>query len=161
MKRLPVLILIAITIALTCTAQRTTRRGLHAKSDTREVPASEVRPVYDTIAAPTAEMIEVKGYDKPLRSRRETFFATNTGNMPIRRMSFTISYYDLDRHLLHRASHNVGTDIPAGETRMIGVRSWDVQQAFYYTRSAVTHKNGKATPYYVEIAVDTIFTATP
>ncbi len=118
-------------------------------------------PVYDTIAAPGIDRVEVKGYDKPLRSRRETFFTTNTGTATIRRIAFTISYYDLDKHLLHRASHNVGADIPPGETRMIGVRSWDVQQAFYYTRSTVGHKSAKATPYDVEIAVDTVFTATP
>lgn len=118
-------------------------------------------PVYDTIAAPGIDRVEVKGYDKPLRSRRETFFTTNTGTATIRRIAFTISYYDLDKHLLHRTSHNVGADIPPGETRMIGVRSWDVQQAFYYTRSTVGHKSAKATPYDVEIAVDTVFTATP
>jgi len=161
MKRLLVPAIIAAAVTIACPAQRTTRRGLHTKAEAKEAAIQDIHPVYDTIAAPGRDIVEVKGYDKPLRSRRETFFVTNTGNTPIRRIAFTISYYDLDKHLLHRAGHNVRTDIPAGETRMVGVRSWDVQQTFYYTRSAVSHKSTKATPYDVEIAVDTLFTAAP
>lgn len=152
MKKLIVLILIALSFAMV--AQRTTRRGLHAKA---EAAPAQVRPLYDTIVAPGADRIETRGYDKPLRSRRETFFATNTGNVPVHRIAFTISYFDTDRRMLHRASHNVAVDIPAGESRLVGVRSWDVQQTFYYVHSAVAHKSPSATPFDVAIAVDTLF----
>ncbi len=101
--------------------------------------------------------MEIKGYDKPLRSRRETFFATNTGEGTVGRLAFTISYFDTDGRLMHRASHNVDAPIPAGETRQIGLRSWDTQQAFYYERSAVPARTEQATPYRVSIAVDTVF----
>lgn len=156
MKNLPVIL--ALLIAMTCTAQRTTRRGLHAIKPDTETACPAVS--YDTVAAPSTDIIEVKGYDKPLRSRRETFFATNTGSDTIRRIAFTISYYDLDKKLLHRASHNVRADIPSGESRLVGVRSWDVQQSFYYHGSTVSHRSNKATPYDVTITVDTVFTAT-
>ena len=53
--------------------------------------------------------------------------------------------------------HNVDAPIPAGETRQIGLRSWDTQQAFYYERSAVPARTEQATPYRVSIAVDTVF----
>lgn len=154
------IVIAAIVAAMVCAAQRTTRQQLHPRAEAATATA-EVKPPYDTVVAPGADRVEVKGYDKPLRSRRETFFATNTGDMPVRRIAFTISYYDLDKHLMHRASHNVEADIPAGETRMVGVRSWDVQQAFYYTRTQVGAKNPKGTPYDVEIAVDTLFVGRP
>lgn len=154
------ILLAAIAIAICGTAQRTTRSGLRPKAHAAE-SAAAVTLVYDTIVSPGSDIIDVKGYDKPLRSRRETFFATNNGSVPVRRMAFTISYYDIDRHLLHRASHNVEADIPAGEQRMVGVRSWDVQQAFYYTRTTVDHKSSKASPYDVEIHIDTLFAAAP
>lgn len=150
----------AIVATMVCMAQRTTRQRLQPRAEAASAPAV-VKPLYDTVVTPGIDRVEVKGYDKPQRSRRETFFATNTGDMPIRRIAFTISYYDLDKHLMHRAPHNVEADIPAGETRMVGVRSWDVQQAFYYTRTRVGAKNPKGTPYDVEIAVDTLFLARP
>lgn len=153
------LLLIAIlAVLLPATAQRTMRRDLKAKP-TATAATADAR--LDTVVSPEAHTVEFNGYDKPLRSRRETFFATNNGTAPVRRLAFTISYYDLDRHLLHRASHNVEADIPAGEQRMVGVRSWDVQLAFYYTRTTVDHKSSKATPYDIEISIDTLFAAAP
>lgn len=157
MKKLVIVFLSALLLTSICQAQRTTRRGLQPRREAVE----NVRPQYDTIVEPGADHIETKGYDKPLRSRRETFFATNAGAVSVRRIAFTISYYDIDKHLLHRASHNVAADIPAGETRMVGVRSWDVQQTFYYVHSAVAHKSTSATPYDVNLKVDTLFVAIP
>ena len=129
-----------------------------------KLPASSnAAAVPDTIPLDTLEerglagAIRLSGYDKPLRSRRETFFATNTGEGTVGRLAFTISYFDTDGRLMHRASHNVDAPIPAGETRQIGLRSWDTQQAFYYERSAVPARTEQATPYRVSIAVDTVF----
>lgn len=135
-------------------AQRTTRTGLHAAPDAETVSVPS-----DTIVAPGLELVEVKGYDKPLRSRRETFFVSNPGDKAIQRVALTISYFDTSNNLLHRASHNVAVDVPAGETRMAGVRSWDVQNGFYYLNSTVSHKSTTARPYTVTINVDTLFTA--
>jgi len=59
--------------------------------------------------------------------------------------------------MLHSASHNVGADIPAGETRQMSIPSWDKQFNFYYRRSATSQRAEQATPYDVSIKVDTLF----
>lgn len=153
MKKIILILVLAVCFAAV-SAQRTTRTGLHASAEPETVSM-----LTDTIVEPGIEMVEVKGYDKPLRSRRETFFVANPGEKAIQRVAITISYFDTSNNLLHRASHNVAVDVPAGETRIAGVRSWDVQNGFYYLNSTVSHKSTTARPYTVTINVDTLFTA--
>ena len=155
MRRILVLAIIAIAVA--CAAQRTTRRGLHAKTDSKESEAPAIKPVYDTIVAPGTDLIEVKGYDKPLRSRRETFFVTNNADKSVEGMAITITYFDRSRRQLHQRPANIRIDIPAGETRQAVLKSWDTQQAFYHINSPVPSRAQQATPYEVKITVDTIF----
>ena len=150
-------ILICGILTLATTAQNTTRRGLKPAAEPSAMAADKKAALTDTVVSPEAHTIDINGYDKPLRSRRETFFATNTGEGTVGRLAFTISYFDTDGRLMHRASHNVDAPIPAGETRQIGLRSWDTQQAFYYERSAAPARTEQATPYRVSIAVDTVF----
>ncbi|MDE6467479.1 MAG: FxLYD domain-containing protein [Muribaculaceae bacterium] len=136
-------------------AQRTTRGGLVPRQPSQTVSSQSVAT--DTIAAPEPHTVDINGYDKPLRSRREVFFATNNSSRGIEALAFTINYYDTKNRQLHKASHNVNVDIPAGETRQVSVRSWDSQCNFYYIHSAVPQRVEKATAYRVTIAVDTLF----
>ncbi|MBD5220244.1 MAG: hypothetical protein HDS72_08470 [Bacteroidales bacterium] len=151
--------LLAVLISLGAMAQNTTRRNLQPAPAQAATQSSQAAgPTYDTIAAPRAHLLDINGYDKPLRSRRETFFVTNNTTAPVASIAFTINYLDTSGRQLHSASQRVGVDIPAGETRQVSLRSWDEQQAFYYTRSAVPTRAAQATPYDVTITVDTIFT---
>lgn len=113
--------------------------------------------VYDTLAAPDASAVSVNGYDKPLRSRRETFFTTNNTDRNLARIAFTIRYFDARQRQLHQTKHNIPADIPAGETRQISVPSWDHQFNFYYIRSTIPQRAQQATPYDVRISIDTLF----
>ena len=149
-----ILLCLFIIAAVGVCAQRTTRKGLKAEN-TASATASAA--TVDTIDAPPAHTVDINGYDKPLRSSRETFFATNNGKQTIAGMAFTITYLDSSGRQLHKAHHNTSSEIPAGETRQIAVRSWDKQQSFYYTRSTVPVRASQATPYDVKIEIDTIF----
>lgn len=157
MKKAAFIIIAVVLGLLACMGQRTTRRGLKALKESTIPDASLYSPYSDTIVSPDKDHVEVNRYDKPLRSRRETIFVTNSGQTPIKRIAFTISYYDTDGKLMHRASRSQNTNIPAGETRMVGFRSWDVQQSFYYKGSTRTKNDTKATAYDVKIDVDTIY----
>lgn len=145
-------------MALVAVCQRTTRRALKVDPESAVAVMESVAKVpLDTLAHPDASMVEINGYDKPLRSRRETFFVTNNSKRHIAAMAYTITYYDNQHRMLHRASHNIDIDIPSWQTRQANMRSWDAQQAFYYKRSAVPDRTKKATPYEVTISVDTLF----
>lgn len=149
-------------MAFVAVAQRTTRKALRPMPEIDEIEAVEetdtaVALIYDTIVAPPLTLIDINGYDKPLRSRRETFFATNNSKRPIASIAFTINYYDTRQRQLHAASHRQDIEIPANQTRQISLRSWDAQQSFYYVRSTLPQRVQQATPYEVTITVDTIF----
>lgn len=155
MTRISILIICAIVASSVTSAQRTTRKNLHPKSAV--VAETVAGQQLDTLAAPDRSSISVNGYDKPLRSRRETFFATNNSEKDIARMAFTIEYLDSRRRMLHKMSRNVAIAIPAGETRQVSVRSWDEQFNFYFHRSTVPQRAQQATPYDIRLEVDTIF----
>lgn len=150
------LIIAAIALlAVSAAAQRTTRARLqNGAADAQPAPAE-----CTVIAAPSPQYVSVSGYDKPLRSRRETFFVTNNGDTPIEGIAFTINYFDSNNRQLHAASHNVSVQIPPSETRQVNIKSWDSQQSFYYTRSTAPARADQATPYDVKITVDSIFCA--
>lgn len=148
---------ILVTAALAAVSQRTTRKGLRVEPVGQEAVAAESVTSVDTVSAPAPHTVDINGYDKPLRSRRETFFVTNNSDLPLSAIAVTIDYQDTRRRQLHRATHHIKADIPAGETRQLSLRSWDAQFAFYYELSAVPARAQQATPYKVAISVDTLF----
>lgn len=157
MKAITILSLIA-GLTLTLVAQNTTRSDLRPRAaapaeQTASMPANDI----DTLAAPPAHTVDINGYDKPLRSRRETFFVTNNGSASIQSISFTLSYFDRQGRQLHRRSVNLPIEIPAGETRQASLRSWDQQLSLYYIHSSVLARVDQATPFDVKISADTIF----
>lgn len=125
------LIMCVISGAATVSAQRTTRRSLRiaqpVSTDTIALQA------LDTVVAPVA-LVAVAGYEKPLRSRRETIHVTNLDTIrPLRLLSLDISYLDIDGNQLHQRKIDLECDIPPHATKMIDFRSWDVQNRFYYS----------------------------
>ncbi len=152
MKKILLCLFIIATVGV-C-AQQTTRKGLKTANTGK---STETTSAVDIIANPPAHAVDINGYDKPLRSSRETFFATNNDKRNIAGMAFTITYFDSSGRQLHKAHHNTSTEIPSGETRQIAVRSWDKQQSFYYARSTVPVRAQQATPYDVKIEIDTLF----
>lgn len=138
-------------------AQRTTRRNLHAQVAADVRGASSLR----SLAAPDASVVTVRGYDKPLRSRRETFFVTNNMKSDtLRRVYLTFTYVDGSGRMLHSQSREVECELPPAETRQMNVPSWDVQQNFYFVRSSVSNRAAQATPFDVKITVDSISVST-
>lgn len=154
MKLLPFLLILA---GLAAGAQNTNRGKLRPLPEPSAREVAEPAVAYDTIASPKAHLVDLNGYDKPLRSRRETFFATNNGPVPVAGLALTLTYFDSSNRMLHKVPARVNVDIPSGETRQVSLKSWDTQQAFYYVRSAVPARTSQATPFDVTISVDTIF----
>lgn len=147
-------LLLILSVATAAYADRSTRRNLHPQTSEGTTHSATA---YDTVSSPEASAISVNGYDKPLRSRRETFFTTNNTDRNLARIAFTIRYFDARQRQLHQTKHNIPADIPAGETRQISVPSWDHQFNFYYIRSTIPQRAQQATPYDVRISIDTLF----
>ena len=146
-----VVISILVAVALNCSAQRTTRKNLKL----REVADTTV--VCDTIKDADTNVIEIAGYDKPLNSNKETFFATNRGKATIVSIGITFNYFDTQKRQLHKASKTINCSIPSGETRLLSIPSWDKQNSFYYHRSVQPRR--QATPYSVTHSIDFVVTS--
>ncbi|MDE6277916.1 MAG: hypothetical protein K2M06_07395 [Muribaculaceae bacterium] len=148
-------ILLLPCLASYSSAQRTTRGNLRAVPES--TAAAAAAPTGEAIVSPGTETFKITGYDKPLRSRRETFFATYNGQGEAVGIALTITYLDEDGRQLHRRSVSVPCEVPSGETRNLSMPSWDTQQSFYFVRSSVPVRVAQATPYDVKISVDTVY----
>ncbi len=113
-----------------------------------------VTPVKVTPAIiPDSGDITLAGYDKPLRTRRETILATNHRADTIDSLFITIRYIDTDGRQLHERPVKIGQRIPAGETRQLQFPTWDVQQSYYYYLSTPPRAG---IPYRILARVDSL-----
>ena len=108
----------------------------------------------DSVAA-TADMVRFSGYEKTLRSTRETLFVSNLCESEIEGMVFTITYLDSSGRQLHEVRRVIHTSVPPGETRRIDFPSWDRQLTFYYSGSP--RPRVPAIPYDIKLTPDTLF----
>ena len=146
------IVILALTIAVfNCLAQRTTRKNLKLKE------VADTIDVCDTLTSSLTDIVVISGYDKPLTSHYETFFATNKGNTTITAINVTFNYFDKQNRQLHSATRNISCMIPPGETRQLSISSWDKQKSFYYHRSAQPRR--QATPYSVTHSIDFVVTS--
>jgi len=155
--RLPVILLLALMAALIpADAQRhsSIRKRLRPLDEAVRVPDAVSLP--DTVAADSG-MVIFSGYEKTLRSTRETVFLTNRSGRLIEGIVFRITYLDSSGRMLHEARRVSHAGVPPGETRRLDFPSWDRQCTFYYSRSP--RPRVPAIPYDVCIMPDTLFLA--
>lgn len=133
------------------------RRTIRSNAGRPLAPESVTAAAVDTFVLPDSSEVGLYGYDKPLRSRRETVFVANYSGHDITALSFTTQYIDSKGRQFHQEKRRVRADIPAGATRKIDYKSWDTQMSFYYIGSRPSRATG--TPYRVRLSVDTIFVA--
>lgn len=119
------------------------------------VQAPAPTPVADTVAVDSGAVV-IAGFEKGLRAVRESMFVTNRSGRDISAIWLTITYKDMDDRMLHKASHTVEIDIPAGETRMVEVPTFDRQNLFYYHLSPLPPRAKHATPFKVWAEVEKV-----
>lgn len=151
-------LLIFVAVCACVWAQSTTRRHLRvAPVAAAAAAAPVVAPTADTVASPPDHAVDISGYDKPLRSRRESMFVSNNGSAELGGIAFTLVYSDAAGRQIHSTRQHLPTAIPPGQTRQLSFKSWDLQMSFYYIHSAVPARSPRAMPYDVAISVDTLF----
>ena len=133
-------------------SDRTTRRRLSVAPEKAPITAP-----CDTLTGSFTDSVRLSGFDKPLRSRKETFFATNILTDTVESMAITLTYLDALGRQFHRTHVHVPGPIPPGQTLNRAIPTWDRQQSFYYIHSETPSRSIQAAPFDVKITIDTIF----
>jgi hypothetical protein len=160
--------MVAVCVCAVCVCGakvRSTRAKLQCDSDaawTQKVaPEQAVIAVADTLRdEAAARVIAVSGYEKPLRSRHETMLVTNRDSaLTVTSVSLDITYTDMQGRTLHKRTATASLTLPPGTTRLLDIKSWDVNQLFYYHINVPARTSSQATPYRVLIAPKAIITS--
>lgn len=138
-------------VVMTASADRTTRSRLRVRQQ-----QTVNRLSIDTIV-PSPGMVTLSGYDKALRSSRESILITNASRRRIKCVVMEITYLDTRGRMLNKRRVEVTVDIPAGETRQVTFSSWDKQKTMYY-RLTGKYRTSDGTPYDIRaIATGVLF----
>lgn len=124
------------------------RENIDGKKVSSEIPA-------DTLFNPSRDSIQVSGYDKPLRTSRETLLVTNATSRPLEGLCVTLSYLDMQGRRLHERTDTLRTSIPSGDTRLVHLSTWDTQHSYYYHRGQKP-RTANVTPYDVHCKINFI-----
>lgn len=139
------LLAMACAISGIARRQRTTRSGL----------TERVQYTYqasDTLAANPDSLITFSGYDKTLRSHKETILAFNGSKDTVTALTIMITYLDMQGHQLHVRRVTLHQPLPPGERRMFTFASWDKQNSYYFHRSEPGRlRYQSVTPYRVKV----------
>jgi len=139
--------LIMTLVVASALGQRTTRPKLKLEQ------WAEATVDADTVARAS---IAVSGYEKTLKSTKESLLATNQGTDTVAVIGITIDYLDMEGRQLHRRALRLTSADPMapGQTRQFEFKSWDAQRVWYYRLSEPARTKGQATPYDVKVNVD-------
>ena len=96
MKTKALAVLLLSVSALSTVAQRTTRPRLRPQP---QEPSMEFPAAAPCIVVPDSGAVVLRGYDKPLRARRETVLAVNNSSDTIEALYVTFSYFDTGKNL--------------------------------------------------------------
>lgn len=110
---------------------------------------------FDTVFIPAREDVQLSGYDKPLRTNRETILVTNSTPRTVGGLSVTIKYMDMQGRQLHERTDTLRADVPPGETRMLRLATWDTQHSYYYHRGQQP-RTANVTPYDIVARINFI-----
>ena len=126
---------------------RTTRKNLHST----EVPVitleltDDLLP--DSLALVDPNAVSLKGFSKRASESKESFFITNNTSHRMSAVRLLLRYTTMNGEMLTQRTVNVSVNLKPGETKLVSVKSFDVQRLFYYYAGPQPRK--QATPFRV------------
>jgi hypothetical protein len=143
-----VLLVVLVISSLDMDARvRTTRKNLRST----EVPvmvleqADDMLP--DSLAQVDPDAVSLKGYSKRASDSKESFFITNNTSHRMSAVRLLMRYTTMAGEMLMQRTVNVPVNLKPGETKLVSVKSFDVQRLFYYYAGPQPRK--QATPFKV------------
>ncbi len=126
---------------------RTTRKNLRSN----QVPVAVIEEsddlLPDSLAAVDPNAVTLKGFNKRASESKESFFITNNTSHRMSAVRLLLRYTTMNGELLTQRSVTVPVSLKPGETKLVSVKSFDVQRLFYYYAGPQPRK--QATPFKV------------
>ena len=140
-------IILAILSVVAVARTRTTQKQLHsAVAVVQPLEVTEVDSA-DLVAGVDPDGIVMKGFSKRASDSKESFFLTSRLKHRISSVRLLMRYSTMDGNVLHERRVVVPVDLKPGETKLVTVKTFDVQHLFYYYGSGKPRKS--ATPFKV------------
>ena len=146
MKRLIFLTLLMVIVVVALGRTRTTQAQLKNNSQiVEQIPDASVPDSLLLELEPNA--VTLKGYSKKASDSRESFFVTNNTNHRISHVRLLMRYSQMNGEMLHERIATIEVDLKPRETRLVTLKTFDVQRLFYYYAGPKPRKS--ATPFKV------------
>ena len=145
----PLLLLLMISLcASTIDARtRTTRKNLRSIEVPVVVLESSDGLLPDSLAGVDPDAVTLKGFSKRASDSKESFFITNNTSHRMSAVRLLLRYTTMDDEMLTQRQVNVPVNLKPGETKLVNIKSFDVQRLFYYYAGPQPRK--QATPFKV------------
>ncbi len=126
---------------------RTTRKNLRST----EVPVVALEAddalLPDSLAQLDPNAVTLKGFSKRASESKESFFITNNTGHRMSAVKLLLRYTAMSGEMLTQRTVNVPVNLKPGETKLVSIKSFDVQRLFYYYAGPQPRK--QATPFKV------------
>ena len=139
--------LILLCVSTLDARTRTTRKNLRST----EVPVAVIEQddslLPDSLVAVDPNAVTLKGFAKRASDSKESFFITNNTSHRMSAVRLLLRYTTMSGELLTQRAVTVTVSLKPGETKLVSVKSFDVQRLFYYYAGPQPRK--QATPFQV------------
>lgn len=126
---------------------RTTRKNLQSL----EVPVVALEStdalLPDSLMEVDPDAVTLKGFSKRASDSKESFFITNNTNHRMSAVRLLLRYTTMQGEMLTQRTVTVPVSLKPGETKLVSIKSFDVQRLFYFYAGPQPRK--QATPFKV------------
>lgn len=126
---------------------RTTRGNLQSLEVPVAALAADDSLLPDSLAQLDPDAVSLKGFSKRASDAKESFFITNNTASRMSAVRLLLRYTTMDGEMLTQRTVNIPVKLKPGETKLVSVKSFDVQRLFYFYAGPKPRK--QATPFKV------------
>ncbi len=141
------LLLILLCVNTLDARTRTTRKNLRSVEVPIAVLESSDGLLPDSLIDIAPNAVTLKGFSKRASDSKESFFITNNTKHRMSAVRLLLRYTTMKGELLTQRTVTVPVNLKPGETKLVEVKSFDVQRLFYYYAGPQPRK--QATPFQV------------
>ncbi len=126
------LVLIALCVSTMDARTKTTRKNLRSLEVPVAVMESDDGLLPDSLDGVDPNAVSLKGYSKRASDAKESFFITNNTKQRMSAVRLLLRYTTMQGEMLTQRTVTVPVSLKPGETKLVEVKSFDVQRLFYY-----------------------------